>query len=293
MSLDLRLDLITAGSCTHPAWVVTGRPSLEILRFPSLVGVIRHPIRGLILFDAGYSPRFFHETRRFPESIYRHVTPVTCGEEDTVAAQLRRAGDDPDDVALVILSHFHADHVGGLLDLPRARFLYRRSALDRDFRRFPAWRHLAAGVLPGLLPTDLEGRSRFVEDQPIVRLPRGYAPFAEGYDLLGDGSVLGVDLAGHARGQLGVLLPRTQGPEVFLIADACWHRRAVSHLEFPLPVVRLVTDDMRLYRQRIRDLHQLAQARPDLLLVPSHCEESLAAARKQLGIRIEEAHGAT
>lgn len=281
--MDLRLDLLTAGSCTHPALVVTGRPSLEILRFPSLVGVVRHPARGLILFDAGYSPRFFHETRRFPESLYRRVTPVTCGTEDTAAAQLRRAGMDPDDVALVILSHFHADHVAGLIDFPRARLLYRRPALAPDFRRIPAWRHLAAGVLPGLLPADLEARSQLVEDRPVVRLPPGYAPFTEGYDLLGDGTLLGVDLAGHARGQLGVLLPRTQGPEVFLIADACWQRRAVSHLEFPLPVVRLITDDMRRYRQRIRDLHQLARARPDLCLVPSHCAESLDAARELLG----------
>jgi glyoxylase-like metal-dependent hydrolase (beta-lactamase superfamily II) len=281
-NVDLRLDLIAAGSCTHPAWVVTGRPSLEILRFPSLVGVIHHPHRGLILFDAGYSPRFFDETRRLPGSIYRRLTPVTCGAEDTVAAQLRRVGRDPDDVALVILSHFHADHVGGLLDFPRARLLYRRSALAREFRRLSAWRHLAAGVLPGLLPADLEGRSQFVEDQPVVPLPRGYAPFEEGYDLLGDGSLLGVDLAGHARGQMGVLLPRTQGPEVFLIADACWQRRAVSHLEYPHPVVRLITDDMRRYRQRIRDLHQLAIARPDLLLVPSHCAESLDLACRAL-----------
>jgi glyoxylase-like metal-dependent hydrolase (beta-lactamase superfamily II) len=281
--MDLRLDLITAGSCTHPAWVVTGRPSLEILRFPSLVGVIRHPVRGLILFDAGYSPRFFHETRRFPESLYRRVTPVTCGEEDTAAAQLRKAGMDPDDVALVIVSHFHADHVGGLIDFPRARLLYRGPALARDFRRIPAWRHLAAGVLPGLLPADLEARSQLIEDRPVVRLPSGYAPFTEGYDLLGDGTLLGVDLAGHARGQLGVLLPRTQGPEVFLIADACWQGRAVSHLEFPHPIVRLITDDMRRYRQRIRDLHQLSRARPDLHLVPSHCAESLDAVRGCLG----------
>lgn len=280
--MDLKLDLITAGSCTHPAWVVTGRPSLKILRFPSLVGVIEHPSRGLILFDAGYSPRFFTETRRLPGSLYRHLTPVTCGEEDTAAAQLRKAGRDPEDVALVILSHFHADHVGGLLDFPRARLLYRRSALEREFRRLSAWRNLAAGVLPGLLPADLEGRSWFVEDQPVVPLPRGYAPFAEGYDLFGDGTLLGIDLAGHARGQLGVLLPRTQGPEVFLIADACWQRRAVSHLEAPLPIVRMITDDMGRYRQRIRDLHELWVARPDLLLVPSHCAESLQIAQERL-----------
>jgi len=282
--LHLYLELLTAGSCTHPAWVVTGRPSLRILRFPSLVGVIHHPSRGLILFDAGYSPRFFAETRRLPSALYRHLTPVTCGEGDTVAAQLRAAGRDPEDVALVILSHFHADHVGGLLDFPRARFLYRRTALDRDLHERSAWRNLAAGLLPGLLPADLEARSWFVEDLPRVPLPSDYAPFEEGYDLLGDRSLLGVDLAGHVRGQMGVLLPRTQGPEVFLIADACWQRRAVSDLEYPHPIVRLITDDMRLYRQRIRDLHRLSLQRPDLLLLPSHCAQSLRLAREQMGL---------
>jgi glyoxylase-like metal-dependent hydrolase (beta-lactamase superfamily II) len=282
--VDLHLELLTAGSCTHPAWVVTGRPSLEILTFPSLVGVIRHPSRGLILFDAGYAPRFFAETRRFPASLYRRLTPTTCGEGDTIAAQLRRAGHDPGDVALAIVSHFHADHVGGLLDLPRARFLYRRAALADGWRGRSAWHHLRdGGILPGLLPADLEARSLYVEALPLAPLPRGYAPFAEGHDLLGDGALWGIDLAGHARGQLGVLLPRTQGPEVFLIADACWQRRAVSHLEFPHPVVRLITDDMHRYRERIRDLHRLAAARPDLLLVPSHCAESIGLARERIG----------
>lgn len=282
--MDLHVELLAAGSCTHPAWVVTGRATREILRFPSLVGVIRHPERGLILFDAGYSPRFFAETRRFPASLYRRLTPVTCGEGDTVAAQLRAAGRDPDDVALVILSHFHADHVGGLLDFPRARLLYRRAALEREFRERSAWHHLRLALLPGLLPEDLERRSSFVEDLPVKRLAPAYAPFEEAYDLLGDGSLLGVDLAGHANGQLGVLVPRTQGPEVFLIADACWQRRAVTHLEFPHPVVRLITADMRRYRERIRDLHRLSERRPDLVWVPSHCAESLDLARERLGL---------
>jgi glyoxylase-like metal-dependent hydrolase (beta-lactamase superfamily II) len=282
--VELHLDLLTAGSCTHPAWVVTGRPSLEILRFPSLVGAIRHPSRGLILFDAGYSPRFFAETRRFPLSLYRRVTPVTCGQGDTVAAQLKAAGGDPEDVAWIVVSHFHADHVGGLLDFPRARLLYRRSALEAEFRSYSAWRHLRNGFLPGQLPPDLEARTTYVEDCPTMRLPTAYSPFAEAYDLLGDGSLLGIDLAGHARGQLGLLLPRTQGPEAFLIADACWHRRAVSHLEFPSPVVGLITHDMGRYRQRIRDLHALAAARPELVLVPSHCADSIGAARRSLGL---------
>jgi glyoxylase-like metal-dependent hydrolase (beta-lactamase superfamily II) len=281
--VDLRLELLTAGSCTHPAWVVTGRWTRQILTFPSLVGVVHHPTRGIVLFDAGYAPRFFAETQRFPASLYRRLTPVTCSEGDTVAAQLRRAGRDPDDVTLVILSHFHADHVGGLLDFPRARLLYRRSALEREFRQRSAWRNVTRALLPGLVPGDLQRRSTFVEDLPVVRLPSAYAPFEEGFDLLGDGSLLGVDLAGHAPGQLGVLVPRTQGPEVFLIADACWLRRAVTDLEYPHPIVRLITDDMRRYRRRIRDLHQLAAARPDLLLVPSHCAESLDLARARLG----------
>lgn len=281
--MEVRVGLIAAGSCRHLERVVRRGGAWRSIRFPSLVGVVRHPTHGVVLFDAGYAPRFFAETARFPYSLYRRMTPVDCEAKDTAAAQLARAGVDPREVSLVVVSHFHADHVGGLHDFPRARLLYFRAALDRAWRSRSAFANVRRAFLPGHLPADFEDRSDFVEDRPRVRVPGLSRDFEEGFDLLGDGSLLGLDVSGHVRGQLGVFAGRTQGPPAFLVADACWTRRAFTHGELPHPVTRLVTEDPRTYRARIAALGALVAERPEVLVVPSHCEPSLEHARGVLG----------
>lgn len=285
MATSLTLQLLVAGYCTHPGFVINPRRGGWAAQpFPALVALLRHPTHGLILYDTGYAPRFFAETARFPASLYRRVTPVVCSPEDTVVAQLARQGIYPDDIGLIILSHFHADHVGGLLDFPHARLLYLRAALDPRVRHRSAFTNVRQGLLPGLLPPDLAVRSTFADEQPRRLLP-DLAPFETGYDLLGDGSLLGVEVSGHAPGQLGLCFTAQGGQSVFLVADACWTRHAFGRLELPWPPVRLITHDMAQYRAHIHRLHALATRRPDLLLVPSHCQESidLAASVLQAG----------
>ncbi|MBF9221272.1 MBL fold metallo-hydrolase [Hymenobacter ruricola] len=275
MAAALTLQLLVGGHCTHPGFVVNPRRGgWAPQQFPAMFALLRHPTQGLILYDTGYAPRFFDETARFPASLYRRATPVVCAPHQSAVAQLARQGIRSDDIGLIILSHFHADHVGGLLDFPRARLLYLRAALDPNLRRRSAFANVRRGLLPGLHPADLPARSTFADDQPRVRLP-GLAPFEMGYDLLGDGSLLGVEVSGHAPGQLGLFFTAQGGQPVFLVADACWTRRAFTDLELPWPPVRLITHDMAQYRAQIHRLHALHLARPDLLLVPSHCQESI------------------
>ncbi|MBO2012185.1 MBL fold metallo-hydrolase [Hymenobacter negativus] len=275
MTTELTLQLLVGGYCTHPGFVVNPRrASWAPQQFPAMFALLRHPIQGLILYDTGYAPRFFAETARFPASLYRRATPVVCTSEQTAVAQLARQGIRPDDIGLIILSHFHADHVAGLLDFPRARLLYLRAALDPKLRHRSVWANVRRGLLPGLLPTDLTARSTFADDLPRVPLP-DLAPFKTGYDLLGDGSLLGIEVSGHAPGQLGLFFTAQPGRPVFLVADASWTRHAFVNLELPWPPVRLIIHDMAQYRGQIHRLHELANARPDILLVPSHCQESI------------------
>jgi glyoxylase-like metal-dependent hydrolase (beta-lactamase superfamily II) len=275
MTSQLTLQLLVAGHCTHPGFVVNARRGgWAPQQFPAMLALLRHPTLGLILYDTGYAPRFFDETARFPASLYRRLTPVVCAPDQTAVAQLARQGIHPDDISLLILSHFHADHVGGLLDFPHARLLYLRAALDPRLRQRSAFTNVRRGLLPGLLPADLKARSTFADDLPCCPLP-GLAPFETGYDLLGDGSLLGVEVSGHAPGQLGLFFTAQGNRPVFLVADACWTRRAFTHLELPWPPVRLITHDMAQYHLQIERLHALAAARPDLLLVPSHCQASI------------------
>lgn len=275
MAAELTLQLLTAGYCTHPGFVINPRRGGWAAQpFPAMFGLLRHPTQGLILYDTGYAPRFFAETARFPASLYRRATPVVCPPAETAVAQLAHQGIRPADIGLIILSHFHADHLGGLLDFPRARLLYLRAALDPRLHQRSTFANVRRGLLPGLLPTDLAVRTTFADDQPRRPLP-DLVPFDTGYDLIGDGSLLGVEVSGHAPGQLGLLFTAQGGQPVFLVADACWTRHAFISLELPWPPVRLITHDMARYHFHIRQLHQLHARRPDLLLVPSHCQESI------------------
>jgi len=276
----VRLSLLVAGACRQIERVARRGGRWRPVRFPALVGVVRHPTAGVVLFDAGYAPRFHAETVRLPYRLYRQLTPVDCPPEQTAAAQLAAIGIAPDDVSTIIVSHFHADHVGGLNDFPAARLLHLRSALPPGWRGRSAIANARHGFLPGHLPPDFEARAEHAEDRrrvPVAGLTDA------GFDLLGDGSLIGIDLSGHTAGQLGLLIRRTQGPPVALLADACWHIRAITAGELPHPVTRLITWDSGAYRRRIGALRRLAAAEPELLLVPSHCEASIDVARRALG----------
>lgn len=280
--MTVQLTLLTAGSCRDPERMVRRHGSWRPVTIPSMVGVIRHSDLGVVLFDTGYTPRFFTETARMPASMYARITPVSCAAGDTAVAQLRRAGVDPQDVSLVLISHFHADHVSGLRDFPAARFLYFRSALDPQWADRGSLRQLRHGFLPGLLPVDFDARSEFVDDRAAVPLPLPVPELGPGFDLLGDGSVLGIDLSGHVPGQLGLLIRTAHQAAVLLVADACWSSRALTHNELPHPLARLAIDDWPRYRRVITALRQISTDNEHMLIVPSHCAASIAHAQERL-----------
>lgn len=291
--MTVQLTLLTAGSCRHPERVVRRGGRWRPADIPSLVAVIRHPQAGVVLFDTGYAPRFFAETAKLPASIYARVTPVRCAEPDTAAAQLRDRGIDPAEVALIVISHFHGDHIAGLRDFPAAKLLYARSALAPAWRGHGGIRNLRDGFLPGLLPADFDARSEFADDLPQVPLPPHTPGLGPGFDLLGDGSVLGIELSGHTPGQLGLLVRQPAGAgqqstDVLLAADACWSGRALTHGELPHPAVRLITADWAAYRRVIAALRDTGAAGAagaadrDVLIVPSHCPVSIARAQEYL-----------
>jgi glyoxylase-like metal-dependent hydrolase (beta-lactamase superfamily II) len=241
------------------------------LRFASLFALIQHPQRGAILFDTGYTRRFFSETQRFPEKLYRLATPVFLNADGDVAVQLRRRGIAPETVRHVIVSHFHADHIGGLRDFPAATFYCSRAAYAAA-QPLRGWRAVRHAFLPGLLPPDFAARAVFAEDLPRVWLPASHAPFSEARDLLGDGSLLAVDLPGHATGQLGVFLKPADGRDALLAADACWLSRQYRENRMPHTLVRLLVNWPE-YKNTLQKLHQLHVQNPRLRILPAHCAE--------------------
>ena len=108
---------IARGGCSHPQAMTIRGGSLRAVAFPAMVGVIRHPDAGVLLFDTGYDPAFIAATQTWPERLYRLATPVSFGEADSWTRWLAAAGVDAQEVSGVVVSHFHGDHVAGLHNL--------------------------------------------------------------------------------------------------------------------------------------------------------------------------------
>ena len=271
----IKLSLLAAGYCTHPEYIVMRGGRRNSVPFPAMFALLEHPTRGPILFDTGYTARFYEETRRFPASLYAKITPVYFDEAQSARHQLEARGIKQEAIQYVLISHFHADHIGGVADFPQACYLYFREAYEavREQRGFRAVR---AGFLPGLLPNDFEQRSAPVDIADISPLPADYAPFTHGVDLFGDQSLLAVALPGHAQGQMGLFLQTDAGETVFLAADACWHSKAYRELIWPHPLANLIQADAQAYRETLGKLHKLHVDQPHIRIVPFHCQEIYA-----------------
>ena len=269
--MPVKLRMIQAGYCTHPERVVLGRGSWQPCRFPAMVGVIAHPTEGLMLFDTGYSERFHEETASFPNLVYARITPVFYRPEDSVVTQLEALGHRAEDVRHVILSHFHGDHIAAVGDFPQARFLCSEEGYAA-LRPLTGIAALTKGFLPGLLPEDFAQRLDPFETRPKVDLTGKLDPFTTGYDLFGDGTLIAVPLPGHAVGHYGLLVESEKGP-VFLVGDACWTSKSFTEMRLPAPVAQLIFSDRREYARTLRGLHTLSQERPEVTIVPSHCQD--------------------
>ncbi|MCX6550343.1 MAG: MBL fold metallo-hydrolase [Acidobacteria bacterium] len=275
------LHWLRVGRCRHPEWVTLCGGRWGAVDFPAHCALIVHPTFGPILYDTGYADRFETETHAFPARLHRWVTPVRLPANERLGVQLARIGVHLEDVGRVVISHLHADHVAGLRDLPRARFMALRDDVAGSLGH-SGWGALRRGYLPGLLPADFSARLDFADDRAAADLGPRWAPFERGLDLLGDGSMIGVPLSGHSPAQLGLVLPNADGRPVMLVADACWSTRAWRENRLPSALVRPIVHDWGRYRRTLAGIHRLGSNRPDLRILPSHCREAWAAVQVPL-----------
>ncbi len=265
------LQFFVSGYCEQQHTFVFPKEHPRRVRFYALYALLEHPYKGYLLFDTGYSQHNHEATRHFPYSLYEKLIPVKINPKDTALKQLEHQGIIASDITHVFVSHFHADHIGGLKDFSEARFICSLSAFD-DVNAKRSFAAVRKGFLPDLLPEDFSSRCWFLQDSDFVPMPPSYDPFARGVDVFGDESVWAVMLAGHAKGQMGLFV-KTNEREYFLIADAAWHNRALREGILPRQTIRLFISSWNAYVETFERIRSFQLRRPEVTIIPSHCNE--------------------
>lgn len=268
----MKITILKAGYCTHLEKVASRQGKWKNVPFPALFALLEHPDQGYILFDTGYSNHVHKSMETFPCSIYGKLTPIYFEKGESAKEQLKAMGISSGDIKTIILSHFHADHIGGCLDFPMARFL----CSQKDYTHLQnktGFSALRNAFIPSLLPEDFKERVEFVEDRPSIPFPWANAPFTRAYDLFGDQRILAVELPGHTGGQFGLYAIGDEGP-VFFISDACWLTETYTNLSLPNPLASLIMDNWGQYIETIHKIHGLHRLYPEVKIVPTHAMDT-------------------
>lgn len=266
----VRLEMLRVGDCVSPGTALRrdAAPLPQVV--PALVAMLDHGGGEVSLFDTGFGRRWGQITGRLPELAYRLAVPSRLPAGQQLDVALRRLGVTK--VARAVLSHLHADHVTGLFDLADLPpCLASREALSQLGRLAaqPRPDSFAPRVtalfeaLPMPLADQLQqmvaaGRLTEIEAAPACTLPRAFAAFGTGHDLMGDGSMIAVPLPGHGNGQIGLWLPRSSRGPVLLAADAVFSGAALRDGVLPPPAVLARLGDPVAYRQTFAALARLA-----------------------------------
>ena len=271
----VHVKYLRVGQCRHLECIAARGGRLTMVDFPAFCGLIRHPQAGWILFDTGYAEHFFTETSQFPQRLYRTVLPISLPKEEQLLNQLDALGLKASDISAVIISHYHGDHIAGLRDFTAAKFFASKAATNEiQALAHKPWRATLSGKLPSLLPDNYAQRLHYIENHSLIDLPPWMQPFKQGFNLLGDGSLIAIPLPGHSAGQMGLFIPDADGRPVFMTADACWSLNACKEGRLPSAITALFAPHGKVYQQTFSQLGQLATREPEIRILPSHCVDS-------------------
>lgn len=171
-------------------------------------------------------------------------TGLGAGQRENGLGQTRQrmeaSGYSPDDVTLVVLTHFHGDHIGGLMEdgapaYPNAR--YAAGQAEYDF-----WTSEEARS------GERQGNAQAVETS-VVPLAEQMTFLAEGDEVTG--GITAVEAFGHTPGHL-IFRLETDGGQLVLTADTANHyvaslQRPDWHVQYDMDKEEAAATRMRVF----------------------------------------------
>ena len=256
------VTLYACGTCKNNiASVLKGEKKKEIV-FPALVARLEHKSLGTVLFDTGYSKRIYGNG--IVSKIYNLLNPSEVKEEDTISYKMKTEGRK---VSFIILSHPHPDHIGCLKDFDDYTLLATEDCIN-GLKRAKNTELVFRNQVP-----DMTGRIKIKSLVPLAQddgvLGILLKHFTEAYDIFGDGSVYGVRLDGHTKGQMGIYIPEYR---LLLAADSSWGHYFAERVDKMKFMPKKIQKDYAAYKDTVERIKAFEKDNPDIRVIYSHEE---------------------
>ncbi len=238
-------------------WIFFGKRFVTV---PINFFVVEHA-NGLVLFDAGQDRAVITNEAYWPEgftgTVMKKLFRMSISPDETPTRQLERLGYSLSDVNTVVFSHLHADHIGNVKDLTHARLFVSLTEWDNMLEPH-ADRHMIFSNYIRVTGADWTKITFPASDDPSV------SPFANSYDLMGDGSMILLPTPGHTPGSMSMLVRPEMGPPLLLAADLSYNPELLRQNRLP------GTGDNAQLLDSFAQVRALKERIPELVLLFSH-----------------------
>jgi len=219
---------------------------------PILAWLIDHP-EGPIVVDTGETART-SEPAYFPRwhPYYRLAVRMSVAAEDEIGPQLARLGLSSADIRVVVLTHLHTDHAGGLRHFPKSEIYVHPSEL--------AVARGSLGKVNGYLP---HRWPKWFAPKPIAFETEPVGTFDDVQYLTGAKDVMIVPTPGHTASHVSVIV-EDEGISFFLAGDTTYAEATLRQRQ-----VDGVSPDKNLALQTIDRISKYAGREP-MVYLPTH-----------------------
>ena len=215
---------------------------------------------GLTLVDTGLGVEDVRKHERLKTNFaFNQFAKPKLDILETAFMQIIHRGFNPRDVRNIIVSHFDADHIGGIADFPEATIHVMKKEWYAAQRPEPIWRKRYHEIL-------------WKENKKIETYsPQGdlWHGLSRVQNLKGiDPSIHLVSLPGHTQGHAGVLIE----DKLFFVGDSFLQETQLDgHTPLPIKIYNsAIHDDPKTAEKTLQTLRDLHHESPELEIFCSH-----------------------